>query len=791
MASRPSAPDEPGDLPIRTTVVPSVPQLPMDTVPSHPQVQDVGTSGVPHPITSSATKRKKRPPSATQRKSTKRFKPPLTGNMLKSPLVTRSPVVTPVIGAPMMRLVVSPEVMRSPTSLAAAPSASLAVERSPSPSASLAVERSPSPSRFLDEETTLPDSTSGQSKLRRLRSDIWKDMDPIYQDGRVVQAHCKHCSEVFSAARNSGTSHMRRHLNVCEPRIKMHDMVKKLQSSVLSTETSVLTNWQFDKTVTRCELVRLIVLHELPFSFVEYEGFRSYSLSLNSLAESVSRTTIKENCMEAFRNQKILIRDVLRDCSCRFSLTADLWTSNQNTSYMVVTCHYIDEDWKIQKRIIRFCVVNTPHDGCNLYSVMLRTIRYYKIEDKLFSITLDNASANKTMMDLLRAKLNSKSMLHCNGDLFHVSCAAHVLNLIVKDGLESIDGVIHDIRESVKYVKASTSRKEKFEEIIREIGTNVESRPSLDVPTQWNSTYDMLESAFPFEDAFRELQKQEPHYFYCPTPEQWQKANAVCKLLKVFKKATKVVSGTRYPTSNLYLHQIWNVREVLKSTSSSRNPVIEAMVSGMRAKFDKYWEISYLSNCIPVILDPRFKLEFIEFRMKKAFGDTAIAQISKIDEAVRALFSGYSSEMADDTATSTHANDNATLGKGSSWSDWSKHISTQRKQVTGELDRYLCDDLFPCDEDDFDVLYWWKMHTSKYPILARMARDVLAAPASTVASEFAFSTSGRIINDHRTRLSGNTVEALICFQDWLREAGESYLDIINISSSNEEEVGAA
>ncbi|CAN6178839.1 unnamed protein product [Urochloa humidicola] len=414
MASRPTAQDESGDLPICRPALPSTPLLPMDVVPSHAQVQDVGTSGVPHPITSSATKRKKRPPSATQRKSTKRFKPPLAGNTLKSP------VVTPVIGAPMMRLVVSPVVMRSPTSLAAASSASLAVERSPSPSASLAVERSPSPSPFLDEETTMPDSTSGHSKLRKLRSDIWKDMDPIYQDGRVAQAQCKHCYEVFSAARNSGTSHMHRHLNVCEPRLKIHDMVKKLQSSVLSAETSVLTNWQFDKTVTRCELVRLIVLHELPFSFVEYEGFRSYSLSLNPLAESVSRTTIKENCMEAFRNQKISIRDVLRDCNCRFSLTADLWTSNQNTSYMVVTCHYIDDDWKIQKRIIRFCVVNTPHDGLNLYSVMLKTIRYYKIEDKLFSITLDNASANKTMMDLLQANLTSKSMLHCNGDLFHV-----------------------------------------------------------------------------------------------------------------------------------------------------------------------------------------------------------------------------------------------------------------------------------------------------------------------------------------------------------------------------------
>ena len=54
------------------------------------------------------------------------------------------------------------------------------------------------------------------------------------------------------------------------------------------------------------------------------------------------------------------------------------------------------------------------------------------------------------MMDLLQENLLAKYMLHCNGDLFHVRCATHVLNLIVKDGLEVIDGVITDIRESVK-----------------------------------------------------------------------------------------------------------------------------------------------------------------------------------------------------------------------------------------------------------------------------------------------------------------------------------------------------
>jgi hypothetical protein len=102
-------------------------------------------------------------------------------------------------------------------------------------------------------------------------------------------------------------------------------------------------------------------------------------------------------------------------------------------------------------------------------------------------------------------------------------------------------------------------------------------------------------------------------------------------------------------------------------------------------------------------------------------------------------------------------------------------MSYQSNKVTRELDRYLRDELFSCDGDHFDILHWWKMHVPKYPILSRMARDVFAVTTSTVASESAFSTSGRIVSDYRNRLSGNTIEALICFQNWLREAGNKLL----------------
>ncbi|CAN0839165.1 Zinc finger BED domain-containing protein RICESLEEPER 2 [Linum grandiflorum] len=73
--------------------------------------------------------------------------------------------------------------------------------------------------------------------------------------------------------------------------------------------------------------------------------------------------------------------------------------------------------------------------------------------------------------------------------------------------------------------------------------------------------------------------------------------------------------------------------------------------------------------------------------------------------------------------------------------------------------------------DKFDILGWWSSHHGKrFPILSEMARDILAIPISTVASESAFSTGGRVLNDFRTSLSPNVVEAVICCEDWLRSS---------------------
>nr|DAD24335.1 TPA_asm: hypothetical protein HUJ06_025799 [Nelumbo nucifera] len=101
-------------------------------------------------------------------------------------------------------------------------------------------------------------------------------------------------------------------------------------------------------------------------------------------------------------------------------------------------------------------------------------------------------------------------------------------------------------------------------------------------------------------------------------------------------------------------------------------------------------------------------------------------------------------------------------------SQFAKHLESEESvESKSEVARYL---LESCEKpsDSFDILIWWKMNCQKYPILSQIARDVLAMPISTVASESAFSTSGRLLDPFRSSLSPKMVEALICGQDWLR-----------------------
>ena len=77
---------------------------------------------------------------------------------------------------------------------------------------------------------------------------------------------------------------------------------------------------------------------------------------------------------------------------------------------------------------------------------------------------------------------------------------------------------------------------------------------------------------------------------------------------------------------------------------------------------------------------------------------------------------------------------------------------------------YLLESSEDHDVEDFHILMWRKIKSSRYQVLSQIAHDVLASPVSTIAFEFAFSTGGHVL-DSFCSLSPNTVETLICTQN--------------------------
>ena len=94
-------------------------------------------------------------------------------------------------------------------------------------------------------------------------------------------------------------------------------------------------------------------------------------------------------------------------------------------------------------------------------------------------------------------------------------CCAHILNLIVKDGMEVIATAVSNIRESIAYWVATPKRYEKFEKTALDEIVELGRKLQLDCKTRWNSTYIMLSIGIPYRKAFEHLGELDKNYV-CP-----------------------------------------------------------------------------------------------------------------------------------------------------------------------------------------------------------------------------------------------------------------------------------
>ncbi|XP_023752447.2 zinc finger BED domain-containing protein RICESLEEPER 2-like [Lactuca sativa] len=383
---------------------------------------------------------------------------------------------------------------------------------------------------------------------------------------------------------------------------------------------------KFDQTKCRYLCDRMIIIDELPFRTVEHEGFRDLVKILQQQFQIPSRTTIINYCLEIYKSEAEKLKKYFSKNRQRVSLTTDLWTSRQNLNYMCLTAHFMYKDWTIHKRIINFCPVS-GHSG--------EIIGKY-VEKNLLDWGIDKHSV-----------LDSQH--------FHMRCCAHILSLVVQEGLKDVDTNITRIRSAVKYVRSELLSLKRL-----------------------------------------------------PKEEYWEHFRCMLPFLKGFYTSTLRISGSLYVTSNNYFHEVFGIRAMLKKKMIASDEGFKKMAAKMKEKYDKYWSNSSKINVflfIAPILDPQYKLGYDSFIISQSFDEEKAKnlcdQVEKLLIKIPTTNSGHFEEEilidVDDDPTTLLNNEYKRLLEENSSGTAAKC----------KLDWYLSEQCEPFD-NKFNLRSWWK-----------------------------------------------------------------------------------
>ena len=212
----------------------------------------------------------------------------------------------------------------------------------------------------------------------------------------------------------------------------------------------------------------------------------------------------------------------------------------------------------------------------------------------------------------------------------------------------------------------------------------------------------------------------------------------------------------------------------------------------MFKKFDKYWDgLKKINKMLMVatFFDPTKKLELAKMFFEEIYGLDIVEykevyeSLIRVEKFIQKEYSARHGNGFDPDDQSSQPTNKSQSSREQSINmelvdDCAgyKRIDVRYKQKLNEigvrekmdeLETYLREsvenqELMLMIGMDYDVLSWWRTNSTRFPALSEIARDVLEMQVSSVASESAFSTSGRILEPHRSCLTHFMVEVLMC-----------------------------
>ena len=182
--------------------------------------------------------------------------------------------------------------------------------------------------------------------------------------------------------------------------------------------------------------------------------------------------------------------------------------------------------------------------------------REYNVIDEIFNITVDNAFANDVYVNSF---LHNVTLARAS-QFFHIGYFYHIINLIVKDGLEFMSGSLSKIREVIRMLKSPSKYQEFCKNTLPLCGLK-KKKFKLNIKIRWSSTYLMLAFYEDYNNAFTNVNYKLSEG--STIAYDWNISFQYLNFLKLFYNATLTCSTVYKPSLSKVLSHLYNNGDVL------------------------------------------------------------------------------------------------------------------------------------------------------------------------------------------------------------------------------------
>ena len=312
------------------------------------------------------------------------------------------------------------------------------------------------------ETSNIEQAEEDGGRSSRRSSSVWTFFKEHLVNGKRLVA-CKRC-HVTLTYNPKTTSNMREHLKKKHPTEFYKEENRKNGNGTTEVIAPEPTQQTLEETMKETfsqenfedALVRLFVLEDLPFSLIESKAFVDMVQLLRSKAVLFSADTLKRRVMKKYEQEKAKTVQRIGAVQSKISLTTDLWTAPNQTPFMCLTAHYVDNEWTMRTETLDFVAVRGSHSAELLLDKFVSIAHdQYNLHGKIGGITLDNASNNLKFISLYEDQYGFDPQLHFR-------CFGHVLNLAAQSAIDVLKDKISVLRYAIRALKLGYKKIERL-----------------------------------------------------------------------------------------------------------------------------------------------------------------------------------------------------------------------------------------------------------------------------------------------------------------------------------------